>query len=311
VKIRFIRVIRVPLSLLVLILTESLLFAQARHTTQIALQTGSKYSLSVSAITADSAYLRVRTQNGHAVKKLTSDDFLITRDDDTAEIISCTALTRSSTEDLAITFILDNSGSMYHSYDSLTNYLDRFLDSLGPGLTINAMAFDNVERKRSYDGTNHEALFVASSEFTADQRAIKEFWHSYDSIRTDFTPLYETIIKGLERIIDRRKAGDSLRSEIMIVVTDGADNASTVNIEKLSELVSVMPVTLFTLNFNSDPDGRLLWLAKRSHGDHYVAGDLHGLQETLEYFRKDISTSYKLVFRFPFRGAAGIHKTER
>ncbi|MFI5262882.1 MAG: VWA domain-containing protein [Candidatus Kapaibacterium sp.] len=306
-KIRFIREIRVPFPFSgLMLLVPSLFFAQPKHVPQITLQTG-KYSLSVSVIASDSAYLRVRTQNGHAVKKLTSDDFLITRDDDTAEIISCTALTRSSTSDLAVSFILDNSSSMYHSYDSLTKYLDVFLDSLGIGLTVNVMAFDNVERKRSYDGTNHTELFIASSEFTEDKSTIKEFWHSYDSIRTDFTPLYETIIKGLERIIDRRKAGDSLRSEIMIVVTDGADNASSVNIEKLSELISVMPVTLFTVNFKSDPDGRLLWLAKKSRGDHYVAADLHGLQKTLEYLRKDISYSYKLVFRFPFRGAGGMH----
>jgi hypothetical protein len=306
VKIRLIREIR-ALFFLAILLAASALCAQPKNQIRISLATGSKYILSVSSIDADSAFVRVRTMQGHALKKLTADDFLITRDDDTAAIISCTHTTHSSAGDLAITFILDNSASMFHSYDSLTKYLDAILDSLGNGVTVNVMTFDNEERRRTYDGTSRENLFIASSEFTQDRKTVKEFWHSYDSIRTDLTPLYETIIKGLERIIDRRKSGDSLRSDIMIVVTDGADNAGSATIEKLSELAGVMPVTLFTVNFRSDPDGRLLWLAKKTHGDHYVADDLYQLRETLENLRKDISYSYKLVFEFPFRGAGGTH----
>ena len=305
-KIRSIRGIRVPF-FLAGFLAASSLYAQPKHQIRLSLSTGYKFDLTTSGIDGDTAYVRVRTKQGHALKKLTPDDFLIIRDDDTAHIISCTASTKLSASDLAITFVLDNSGSMYHSYDSLTKYLDTFLDSLGEGLTINAMTFDNIERKRSYDATAREQLFIASSEFTQDRKSIKEFWHSYDSIRTDLTPLYETIIKGLERIIDRRKAGDSLRSEIMIVVTDGEDNGSSTSIEKLAELVRVMSVTLFTVNFRSDPDGRLLWLAKKNRGDHFVADDLPALRQTLDNLRKDISYSYKLVFQFPFRGAGGTH----
>ncbi len=306
VKIRTICLICVPVLFGIFFLCcSSFLCAQPSHRIEIRLSTGSRYYLTIGRIDADTAYARVRTTQGHALRKLTADDFLITRDNDTAEIISCAASQKLSTGDLAITFILDNSGSMYHAYDSLTKYLDGFLDSLGEGMTINAMTFDNMERKRSYDATGREQLFIASSEFTQDRKTIKEFWHSYDSIRTDLTPLYETIVKGLERIIDRRKSGDSLRSEIMIVVTDGEDNGSSTSIEKLSELVGVMPVTLFTVNFRSDPDGRLLWLAKKNHGDHYVADDLYQLREILNNLRKDISYSYKLVFQFPFRGAGG------
>ncbi len=305
-KIRLIRVIRVPFFLAILVAATPL-FAQLKNKIEVKLATSAKYTLNVSQINADTAYVRVLSKQGHAVRKLDADDFVITKDEDTANIISFTETTTSSAKDLAITFVLDNSGSMFHSYDSLSKYLDTFIDSLGEGLTGNAIAFDNLERKRTYDGTNRESLFIASSEFTADKNTLKDFWHSYDSIRTELTPLYEATLKGLERIIDRRRAGDSLRREVMIVVTDGGDNASSINIEKLSKLVSVMPVTLFTVNYNSDPDGRLLWLAKKTHGDHYVANNLHELSETLDYLRKDIANSYKIVFNFPFRGASGTH----
>jgi len=175
---------------------------------------------------------------------------------------------------------------MFHSYDSLTKYLDSFIDSLGVGFAANAMAFDNIERKRTYDGTGREQLFIASSEFTSDKQTLKDFWHSYDSIRTDLTPLYEAIIKGLERISDRRKAGDSLRREVMIIITDGGDNASSISIERLADLATVMPVKIFTVNFNSYADERLLWLSKKTHGDYYVADDLPELQKRLRDLRK-------------------------
>ncbi|MDP4219944.1 MAG: VWA domain-containing protein [Bacteroidota bacterium] len=263
--------------------------------------------MAITAIPGDTAYVRIGTKKGHVIRNLVADDFLITRDDDTAEIISCTRSTNSPATDLAITFILDNSGSMFHSYDSLTRYLDRFLDSLGKGFTANAMAFDNIERKRTFDGTERENLYIASSGFTDDKRELKDFWHSYDSIRTDLTPLYETIIKGLLRISDRRKAGDSLRREVMLVITDGADNASSASIEQLSELAAAMPVSIYTVNFRSDPDGRLLWLSRKTHGDHYIAEDLGELQKVLDFLRVDIASSYRIVFQFPFRGASGGH----
>jgi hypothetical protein len=300
-KIRLIRLIRVPIFT---VFFAAPLLAQP-HRTEIKLSTSSKYYLDVSSLTGDTAMVRVRTKEGHAVRKLSTDDFLITRDGDTAAILSVTPSTTAFASDLAFTFILDNSGSMYRSYDSLTKYLDRFIDSVGDGFVANAMAFDGVERKRTYDGTNRTELYIASSEFTSDRHALKNFWHFYDTIRTELTPLYDAMIKGLERISDRRKAGDSLRKEIIIVVTDGADNASSIGIEKLSELASVMPITLNILNYQSDPDGRLFWLSKKTHGDHYMAEDLPKMQATLDALRKDITYSYKVVYNFPFRGASG------
>ncbi len=302
--IRSVPLIRVFILAVILLLT-SQLFAQLNDQIKISLVNGSKYELRINSANTDSARVRITNQKGHAVKKLTADDFLIVREGDTAAIISCTETTLAPTNDLAITFILDNSASMFHTYDSLTKYLDLFIDSLGDGFIANAMAFDNIERKRSYDGTERESLFIASSEFTQNRNELKSFWHSYDSIRTDLTPLYSSIISGLIRISDRRKSGDSLRMEIVIAVTDGEDNGSSVSIEKLYDLARVMPVTIFTINFRSDMDGRLFWLAKKTRGDHYIAADLTELQKTLEFLRKDIASSYKLVYSFPFRGAKG------
>ena len=251
----------------------------------------------------DSAVVRVLNSTGHSIDHLGAEDFVVRKDDDTGTIISCTPITNSSTDDIAITFVLDNSGSMFHSYDSLTRYLDAFVDSLPNGFVADAMTFDNRERKRTFDATSREELFIASSEFSGSRTALKAFWHSYDSIRTDLTPLYDCIIKGLERIIDRRRNGDSLKTEVMIVVTDGSDNASSIRIEKLQEFVRILPLRLFSVNFRSDPDGRLLWLAKKSKGDHFIANDLDSLREILEYLRRDISRAYQLKYYFPNRGA--------
>ncbi len=300
-KIHLFRKIPVAFSLCIL-LRASLSFTQPKNQTHISLLTGSKYELKINSSNTDSANVRVTNHKGHAIKKLTSDDFLIIRDGDTATINSCIETTTALTHDLAITFILDNSASMFHSYDSLTKYLDKFIDSLGDGFIADAIAFDNIERTRSFDGTERESLFIASSEFTQRRNELKSFWHSYDTIRTDLTPLYSAIISGLSRIRDRRKSGDSLRSEIVIVVTDGEDNGSSIGIEKLYDLVSVMPVTIYTVNFRSDMDGRLFWLAKKTRGDHYVAEDLPDLQKMLENLLKDISSSYKLYYTFPLRG---------
>src|SRR5438270_14068021 len=89
------------------------LYSQPKGKTEIKLSSGSKFTLHVTSIADDTAHITVSTKGGHAVPKLSAEDFLVIRDDDTAVILSCRAMRDVHTDNLAITFILDNSGSMF------------------------------------------------------------------------------------------------------------------------------------------------------------------------------------------------------
>ena len=146
-------------------------------------------------------------------------------------------------------------------------------------------------------------MFLALSGFTEDKQEMKDFWHFYDTIRSNFTPLYDATLSGLLAIRDRRKKGDVNRHEIVMVVTDGFDNVSKTRLSELEELADAMKVTLMTVSYRSEPDRKLAWLVSKTGGRHYDASSLHLLAESLHSIRKQFTSSYRIVYHFPLKGA--------
>jgi hypothetical protein len=253
-------------------------------------------------VNSDTLEARVWSQKG-IVRGLKQEDFIVTQGTDTATIVSFAEVTSESTADVAFTFILDNSGSMFSAYDSLTKYLDEFVDHIGEGATANVITFDNVERKPNYEGVRKNRIFIALSGFTEDKQEMKDFWHFYDTIRSDFTPLYDATVSGLLAIRDRHTKGDVARHEIVMVITDGSDNISKTRLSELEELAEAMRITLFTVSYRAEPDRKLAWLVRKTGGRHYDAASLKEMNESLRDLRKEFTSAYRMVYAFPFKGA--------
>jgi hypothetical protein len=268
---------------------------------KIYLRDKAKGTVNITA-SGDTLEARVWSQKG-IVHGLKQEDFIVTQGVDTATIVSFGEVTSESTSDVAFTFILDNSGSMFHAYDSLTKYLDEFVDLIGEGATANVITFDNVERKPNYEGVRKNRIFIALSGFTEDKQEMKDFWHFYDTIRSDFTPLYDAAVSGLLAIRDRHKLGDVARHEIVMVITDGSDNISQTTLRELEELAEAMRITLFTVSYRAEPDRKLAWLVGKTGGRHYDAASLKELSESLRDLRKEFTSAYRMVYAFPFKGA--------
>jgi hypothetical protein len=291
-------------SLLLLFFFCSTAFAQPGNHISIRLTKPERKIILPLIIAYDSAVIRATNEKGDHLAKLKPQDFLVVRGSDTAEIISCTEEHHTSTKDLALSFILDNSGSMYHSYDSVAVYMDSFIDSLADGFVGNVITFDNVERKPNFE-SGRNGIFLALSGFTSEREALKDFWHFYDTIRSEFTPLYDALVASMRQVQKRRLSGDSLRQDIIIVVTDGVDNASRSSLSTLREFASAMPLTLYTISYRIEPDNKLDWLARRTKGKHYTTDELFLLHNFLEEIRKNITASYTLKYQFTFKGAVG------
>lgn len=252
----------------------------------------------------DSASIRVKDKKFSVVSTLTRENFVVVSAGDTAEILSCEAVTTTTTSDLALSFIFDNSGSMFSAYDSLTSYADTFIDSLGDGFEANALTFDEIERKANYERSQRGTMYIALSGFTSERKPLKRFWHSYDSIRTDYTPLNDALLTALEQIHERRKKNTKERQDIIILVTDGADNASKTTLTTLQELAKALGVTIYSINYNNKPNSKLEWLTRKTGGKHFNCYDLVELRTTLERVRSEITSGYTVRYRFPFRGAS-------
>ena len=290
------------LPLIILFLYSSIV-AQPALEPSVSLKSNSAIRL-VSRFEEDTLYLRAWNDKGAVNATIDSSDIIISKGIDTANIIKFERVSHLEARELSINFILDNSASMFHSYDSLTKYLDDFLDSAGVGTMTSVMTFDNIERKPSYDGASRPQLFLASITPTTDAEVAKAFWHSYDSIRTEFTPLFDAMWKSFDHIAERRQHGDSLRKDILIVVSDGDDNCSAISVTLLQKMATAMQIPIYVINYRTEPDDRLYWLLNHTNGRFFGASNLKTLKNTLHDIGKLLTTGYKIVFEFPVGGAA-------
>lgn len=254
-------------------------------------------------MTRDSAVIRVNGKNGLPKRELKESNLIIHSNGDTAEILSLEEVVNETTQDIAISFIFDNSSSMFSAYDSLTKYADRFIDSLSDGFIANALTFDDIERKPSFETTQRGTMYIAMTGFTSERETLKDFWHFYDTVRSKYTPLNDGLLAALEQIRYRRLKTKDTRMDIIILVTDGADNASKTTLSTLQELINALGVKVYTLSFHNEPNGKLNYLARKTGGTHFDCNYLQSLRNVLESIRRNTTYAYKLTYRFPFRGA--------
>ena len=231
-------------------------------------------------------------------KKLTIDDLRVLNGKRLGKILSIDSVVTTFKSHLALSFVLDNSGSMFHAYDSLTRMCDTLVDSLPPGVVGQAVTFDNMPRSESHLYTRRSSVFIAQSGFRDSIRGVKSFWHFFDSIRTSYTPLYDAIAAAVGNVTSRRLNGDTTHADIVLVVTDGEDNASRTDIETLNDLLKAARVRLFAINFRTDADARLQWLARHTSGEYYLAYDIPDLADLLHQIRRRMSQQYHVRYQF-------------
>ncbi|HWF45069.1 MAG TPA: vWA domain-containing protein [Candidatus Kapabacteria bacterium] len=266
--------------------------------------------ISITLIKPASGLLRVDSANWNeawitldgqspSAKKLDTADLHVTDGEQFANVISVDSIGSRFSSHLALSFMLDNSGSMFHAYDSLTRMCDSILAVLPGGVVFQAVTFDNTARSESHIYTKRASVFIAQSGFRDSAKAVSAFWHFFDTIRSQYTPLYDAIATVITNIDDRRLGDSIVHDDVILVVTDGEDNASRASIEMLNELVSTAHVRLFAINFRTEVDERLRWLARNAKGEFYVAEDLRDLRELLRQIGSFLTRQYHVVYRFP------------
>jgi hypothetical protein len=243
------------------------------------------------------ATVSVTDRSGETIRGLTPADFRVVLEGVAQARIRSVALdTLRDSKAIGLSFVIDNSASIFHGYDSITKYLDRFIRKMPGDVLMSAYVFDDMDRSRMHEATKRGDVYIAPSGDTHDRDSISRFWHFYDTIRSEFTPLYDQVGLAMWNIQRRKDRGDTNRLNIVIVVSDGTDNASRTSIEDLSDLVSVSDVRLYVLTYRSEPDRRLSWLANRARGASYTLQTLEGISVALEELRTEMTMVYKIRY---------------
>lgn len=237
-------------------------------------------------------HVLVTDRAGGYVSGLTSDDFRVLAD------------SRPQTpmfflnEDAPVTvgLILDSSGSMRRARDLVIAASTEFVKSSNPKDEVFALVFDDDVRPVLADHT-----------FTSSPGVLSE------ALATAFRPagrtaLYDAVVEGLRYV-----AGGSSERRVLVVLSDGGDNASTATLKDVTTQTAASNAVIYSVALEDefDPDAnpkKLKQLSEMSGGDAFSPKDVDGVQKTFQRIARDIRHSYTIGFEPANVSASGFHR---
>ena len=226
-------------------------------------------------------HVSVRDRGGRYISGLERDAFTVIDDGkpQTLEMFSADDVPAS------VGFLIDNSNSMHPHRDRVIAAAVEFVKHSDPRDEIFVMTFNEQVRHAFGPGL---AGAINPATFETDMsRAIAA---------RGMTAIYDGILAGLTRVA----RGDHTR-QVLIVVSDGDDNASAATRQDAIRQVRESDATIYTIAL-IDPltregnPGLLSDLAKETGGESYRPRRMGDIGEAFERIAKDIRSAYTLAY---------------
>ena len=249
------------------------------------LQSATSYQQSQATFKAESElvvlHVSVRDRGGRYITGLDRDAFTVIDDGkpQTLEMFSADEVPAS------IGFLIDNSNSMHPNRDRVIAAAVEFARRSHPRDELFVMTFNEQVRHAfgpAVAGEINPAVFHAAMARAIGARGM--------------TAIYDGILSGLKRV----GAGMHTR-QVLIVVSDGDDNASTATRQEVIRQVRESDATIYTvalidpLTREGNP-GLLRELAQQTGGESYRPRHVEAVGEAFERIAKDIRSAYTLAY---------------
>jgi Ca-activated chloride channel homolog len=235
-------------------------------------------------------HVSVRDRGGRYITGLTRDAFTVI-DDATPQ-----RLEMFSAEEVpaSVGFLIDNSNSMRPSRERVVASAAAFVEKAHPQDEIFVLTFN-------------EAVQEAWRPAVVAEMDIKRFASAMSSaiVARGMTAIYDGIVSGLGRLEGARHT-----RQVLIVVSDGGDNASRTTLEDTLERVRASDATIYTVAL-IDPlmrggNSRLLRrLARSTGGELFQPRRVEDVPEAFARISQDIRNAYTLAY-VPTRNAAAL-----
>lgn len=226
-------------------------------------------------------HVSVRDRRGRYVTGLTKDAFTVIDDakPQTLEMFSADDVPAS------VGFLIDNSNSMRPSRERVIASAVEFARHSHPQDEIFVLTF-NEEVRRAFGPTMVEQMDSA-----VFARAMSEA-----IVARGMTAIYDGLGAGLSRLENARHT-----RQVLIVVSDGGDNASRIRRNDIVKRVHDSDATVYTVALIDPlvPDGnpRLLQqLARATGGESYEPRQADDVPDAFERIARDIRNAYTLAY---------------
>jgi Ca-activated chloride channel family protein len=186
---------------------------------------------------------------------------------------------------VSVGLIIDNSGSMRAKIGEVVAATVAFAKLSHPEDELFALAFsDQVQEALK------ERAFLLAADIAALEQAVS-------SLRPDGqTALYDAVLAGLERLDEGSRA-----RKVLIVISDGGDNASRATLDQVLARARQSDATIYTIGL-FEPDGLdanpgvLKSLAQMTGGERFLPQSPSPLLLACQRIARDIRSGYTLAF---------------
>ncbi|MGH9572633.1 MAG: VWA domain-containing protein, partial [Candidatus Acidiferrales bacterium] len=222
----------------------------------------------------------VTDRHGHSVVGLKQEDFHV-YDDGKPQTIQ---LFMHNDAPVTAGLVIDCSGSMKENRDEVAAAAKDFLGSSNPQDQIFVVNFNE---------TAHLGL-PASLPFTGDVSQLVSAVETGPS--KGLTALYDAVALGL-----RHLALGANQKKALIIVSDGGDDASYMNLKKILAAVQRSSTVIYTIGIvasdqaNVDP-GALKRMAKETGGQSYFPRSIEQLPGVSQQIARDLRQQYTIAF---------------
>jgi len=190
-------------------------------------------------------------------------------------------------EDAPVTagILIDNSGSMQPNRSLVLAAATAFVETSNPRDEVFALAFNNDIR----------SALPADAPFTSDPAVLR------GALERTITPYGQTALHDAVAAGARYVEQGTHERKVLVIVSDGADNASRMAFEQLLPLIQASNIVVYTVALidpierDANPR-RLKQLAEASGGRAFTPENAKQVGSTLQQIASDIRHSYVLAF---------------
>jgi Ca-activated chloride channel homolog len=190
-------------------------------------------------------------------------------------------------EDAPVTagLVIDNSGSMYGNQELVAAAASAFAENSKPLDEIYALTFNDEVK----------AVLPPSTPFTNDVRTLREAF-SRAIVARGRTALYDGIAEGL-----RYATSGSHARKVLVILSDGGDNASRTNFEAVLRSTLISNVVIYTVGLidelerDADPK-RLRQLAEATGGQAFRPRDVRQVVPLFPQIAFEMRHAYTLGY---------------
>lgn len=227
-------------------------------------------------------HVSVRDRGGRYVKGLTQDAFTVIDDGkpQTLEMFSPEEVPAS------VGLLIDNSNSMQPSRDRVIASAVEFAKHSHPQDELFVLTFNDMVQRA------WGPLVIADTEPAQFQSAM-----SKAIVARGMTAIYDGIVGGLSQLEHAKHT-----RQVLIVVSDGGDNASHAKLEDVIKDVHESDATVYTVALVDPlmPDGSnpglLRRLAQSTGGEFYFPRRVEDVSRAFERIAKDIRSAYTIAY---------------